>query len=153
MRTGTAAFTIAEVLVFVAQSALTTTPAHAATEPTPNVPVPRHADALSIAHHAPHTPLRPQVFARFLTSHPDSSFVSELVNSLTHGFNIGYEGPRTQLTAPNLASARQHAKVVNDALSKEIAENRMAGPYPTPPSAISAAPVLVLSRRRMEDGD
>ncbi len=102
-------------------------------EPTPNVPLPRHADALSIAHHAPHTPLRPQVFARFLTSHPDSSFVSKLVNSLTHGFNIGYEGPHTHLTAPNLASASQHAKVVNDALSKEVAENRMAGPYPTPP--------------------
>ena len=32
---------------------------------------------------------------------PDSTFVSELVHSLTYGFNIGYYGPRTHLTAPN----------------------------------------------------
>ena len=104
-----------------------------AMEVTPSTPAPRPADPIPISSHAPHTPLRPQVFARFLTSHPDSHFVSKLVHSLTDGFNIGYHGPRTPLTAPNLISALQHPAVVDEALKKEVAENRMAGPFNTPP--------------------
>ena len=73
------------------------------------------------------------MFARFLTSHPDQAFVSRLIHSLTHGFNIGYTGPHTELIAPNLSSAHQHPNVINKALSKEVAEHRIAGPYPTPP--------------------
>jgi hypothetical protein len=52
-------------------------------------------------------PLRPQVFARFLASHPNEAFVSRLIHSLTNGFDIGYVGPHTQLTAPNFPSAYQ----------------------------------------------
>ena len=102
-------------------------------EATLAVPVLRHASPLSITSHAPHTPLRPQIFARFLTCHPDSDFVSQLIQSLTHGFNIGYQGPHTCLTAPNLMSAHQHPQIIDEALKKEVAENRMAGPYSTPP--------------------
>ena len=102
-------------------------------EVIPSVPALRHADPTPLSLHAPHTSLRPQVFARFLTSHPDPNFVSELVHSLTEGFSIGYHGPHTRLTAPNLASAFQHPQVVDEALKKEVAENRMAGPYDNPP--------------------
>ena len=93
----------------------------------------RVPDPPPITSHAPHTPLRPQVFARFLSSHPDEAFVSELIHSLTHGFSIGYTGPRTPLTAPNLRSASEHPHIVDKALQKEVAELRMAGPYPNPP--------------------
>ena len=80
-----------------------------------------------------HTPLRPQIFARFLSSHPDQAFVSRLIRSLTNGFNIGYTGPHTCTFAPNLPSAYQHPNIIDNALSKEVAEHRMAGPYPLPP--------------------
>ena len=103
-------------------------------EVTRSAPAPsRLADPTPISSHAPHTPLRPQVFARFLSSHPDSIFVSKLVQSLTDGFNIGYHGPHTPLIAPNLASALQHSQVVNEALKNEVTEKRMAGPFNTPP--------------------
>lgn len=85
-----------------------------------SVPAPsRPADPLPMSSHAPHTPIRLQVFARFLTSHPDSNFVSKLVQPLTDGFNIGYHGPRSP---PNLASSFQHPHVINEALSKEVAK-------------------------------
>jgi hypothetical protein len=68
--------------------------------------------------------VRSQVFAQFLASHPSKAFVSTLIHScsLTNGFDIGYVGPHTQLTAPNLPSAYQYPSVVNKALQKEIAE-------------------------------
>jgi hypothetical protein len=59
--------------------------------------------------------------------------VSELLHSLKYGFNIGYSGPHTTLTARNLPSAFEHPHVIDEALQKEVAEQRMAGPYPTPP--------------------
>lgn len=152
-QTSIATCTTAEVPVFVAQSAPTAMSVPTAMEVTPSAPAPRPTDPIPISSHAPHTPLRPQVFARFLTSHPDSHFVSKLVHSLTDGFNIGYHGPRTPLTAPNLISALQHPAVVDEALKKEVAENRMAGPFNTPLTATFAVPALVLSRRRTEAGD
>ena len=45
---------------------------------------------------------------------------------------MGYVGPHTQLTAPNLPSAYQYSAVVDEAFQKEIAENRIAGSYSAP---------------------
>ena len=90
----------------------------------------RHND---ISTKTTHTPLRPQTFAQFLAFHPNQAFVSRLIHSLTNGFDIGYIGPHTQLTAPNLPSAYQYPTVVDEALQKEIAEHRIAGPYSAPP--------------------
>lgn len=61
------------------------------------------------------TPLRPLEFERELAHHPDRRFVS----NFTHGFNIGYTGPRTHLVAPNLTSAKQHPEVVKASLKKK----------------------------------
>lgn len=66
-----------------------------------------------------YTPLRPQVFAPFLTSYPNQAFVSRLIHSLTNGFDIDNIGPHNQLTAPNLPSAYQYPKIVDDALENE----------------------------------
>ena len=122
-----------EVPIFVGQSAPTITHAPNAMEVTHVVPALRHAECLPITSHSLHTPLRPQVIARFLSTHQDPIFVSELIHSLPDGFNIGYQGPHTCITLPNLTSSSEHPEVVDEALSKEIAENRMAGPYDTPP--------------------
>ena len=132
--TSTATSTTKEVLVFLAQGVPTIMPALITMEATPAiVPALRHANPTLIAYHAPHTPLRPRILARFLNSHSDANFMSELINSLTNGFNIGYQGPHTHLTAPILTSACIHPTVIDEALMKEVAENRMAGPYDPPP--------------------
>ena len=43
-------------------------------------------------------------------------YLAELIHALTHGFNIGYTGPRTALIAPNLCSAMEHPHIVDEAL-------------------------------------
>ena len=85
-------------------------------EPAPGSP----ADPLPIHLHTIYTPLRLQVFARFLNKHPDQAFTSKLLHSLEYGFDIGYRGPHTPLIAKNLHSAIEHPKVIDEALQKEI---------------------------------
>ena len=76
-----------------------------------------------------------------------------LIHSLTYGFNIGYTGPHLPLTAPNLCSAYQYPNTVDEAVKKEVAEHRMAGPFSTPPTLIYAVRELASSPRRMVAGD
>ena len=122
---------IGRVLVFVATDVASAPTAEGV---TPSVPAPsRLADSLPINQHAVHIPLRPQVFAGFLADHPDKTFVSKLIKSLTSGFDIGYFGPHTPMVATNLRSASDHTEVIDEALQKELANNHMAGPYTNPP--------------------
>ena len=62
------------------------------------------ADHLPNHLHTIHTPLRRQVFARFLNKYPDKAFTSKLFHSLEYVFDIGYHGPHTPLIAKNLLS-------------------------------------------------
>ena len=118
--------TTSELFAFEAQSV------HTCREATHSVPAPsRHHD---ISTEFTYTPLQLQVFAQFLASHPNQAFVSRLIYSLTNGFDIGYIGPHHQLTVPNLPSAYPNTpQLLTRHLQKEIAEQRIAGPYPTPP--------------------
>ena len=119
---------------FEAQGVHTCMPVPTAREVIPSEPAPGSpADPLPIHLHTIHTPLRPQVFARFLNKHPDKAFTSKLLHSLEYGFDIGYRGPHTHLIAKNLHSALQHPKVIDEALQKEVTNNRLAGPYRTLP--------------------
>ena len=59
--------------------------------------------------------------------------MSELLANLTHGCNIGYEGPQFPLTAPHLPTALSHPHVIDKALREECVAGRMAGPYSHPP--------------------
>ena len=93
---------------------------------------PASADA-PIDLHKPDTPLQPAQFARLLRKHPDHSFVTSLLASLVHGFDLGYTGPRSRRTNPNLKSAYQHPNVVTHGLQLECTQGHMAGPYPSPP--------------------
>ena len=67
-----------------------------------------------------------------LASHPDRNFVYNLL-STQEGARIGYTGPRSDRVFPNLISAAQHPDVVSLNLQKEVALERVAGPYPSPP--------------------
>ena len=120
--------------VFEAQGVHTCTPVPTAREVIPNEPAPGSpVDPLPIHLHTIHTPLRPQVFAQFLNKHPDKAFTSKLLHSLEYGFDIGYHGPHTPLIARNLHSALEHPKVIDEALQKEVTNNRIAGSYRTLP--------------------
>ena len=109
--------------VFRVQNIHTCTYAQPVGEATQDLPAPiRHND---IRTQTTHTPLQPQILARCLTLHPNQAFVSRLIDSLTNGFDLGYIGPCTQLTAPNLPYAYQYPTIVDEALQKEIAEHRI----------------------------
>ena len=84
---------------------------------------------LPIHTHTIHTPLQVHLFELLLRTHPDQQFADYLVTSLFQGFRIGYNGPHTQLKAPNLCSAHDHPQVIDEALAKELSTNRIAGPY------------------------
>lgn len=57
------------------------------------------------------TPLQRHGFEQFLTAHPDQNFVSNILNILQFGADIGYRGPQFPRLTANFASARQHANV------------------------------------------
>ena len=73
------------------------------------------------------------VIARLLTHFPDQTFVSKLIQSLTLGFDIRYTGRHAPLMAPNLCSVSLHPDIIDDALAKEVHENRIVGPYVAAP--------------------
>ena len=127
------------VVVFEDSATPTLTSAQTVVAVTQSSPAPsRPADSSPIHAHTIHTPLRPHLFARFLNTHPEKALVSKLLLSLRFGFRIGYNGPYSPLTAPNLRSALEHPDVVDEdvvdeALRKEVAENRIPDPYPYHP--------------------
>ena len=51
------------------------------------------------------------------------------------GFSLHFEGSRKSFFAHNLLSARKNPEIVDAKLSKELAANRLAGPFDAPPFA------------------
>ena len=117
----------------MAQDAPISTCARSVREATQNGPAQSALSATPINQHTICTPLQPLNFAQLLSNYPDQAFVSKLIKSLSTGFDIGYKGPEGSLIAPDLHSASLHPEVIDEALSKEVNENRIAGPYLYPP--------------------
>ena len=88
-----------------------------------------------ISEHMTYTPLRPLTFERELSLHPDKGFVHQLILNLSHGCNIGYDGPQFPLIAPNLPSAFLSLITIDEAIAKECSLSRLAGPFSHPPMA------------------
>ena len=136
------------VSAFVVHDAPMPTHALHVTEGIPDVSAPsRHNDILTVSIR---TPLRSQVFVRFLSSHPDQAFVLRLIHSLTNSFDIGYTGPHTRIFAHKLPSAYKHPTVVDNALSKEVAEHKIAGPFHSITYTVQES---ASSRKRTVDGN
>ena len=78
------------------------------------------------------SPLRPDAWARLLTSHPDKAFGTYLTDGLTNGFRIGFNRcqPLTGVTKNMPSALRQHS-VVADYIRKEVTLGRMIGPLHT----------------------
>ena len=126
----------------MAQDAHTSTCAQSVREATQNGPALIAPSAIPINQHSICTPLRPLILARLLSDYPDQAFVSKLIQSLMSGFDIGYNGPQGPLITPNLISASLHPEVLDDALAKEMSENRIAGPYQYPPLPNTVIPEI-----------
>ena len=119
--------TMTRALVFEVTNAPTHTTAGIVADPTPSVGV--H----NLVSEPICTPLRPQNFARYLSTHPDKVVVQRLLHGIQYGFDIGYRGPVAGHTSPNLVSAHAHPDVIDAHLRKECKAGRIAGPFPAPP--------------------
>ena len=61
------------------------------------------------------------------------SVVDLLSNGFNCGFPLHYEGPQDSSCARNLLSANQNPEAVDIKLDKELAAQRIAGPFSSPP--------------------
>jgi len=86
-----------------------------------------------LSEHRPVTPICIAALEAELSTHPDNTFVSALLDGLHNGFRIGYNGPRNSLISNNLSSACDQPAIVSDYLSKECSRGHTAGPYVAPP--------------------
>ena len=61
------------------------------------------------------------------------STVEFLISGFTHGFQIHFQGERKSCTSNNLLSALENPAAVDAKLGKELAAQRLAGPFQSPP--------------------
>ena len=68
-----------------------------------------------------------------LAAYPDKLFVDNLINCFVNGFRIGFSGPEFSNIGYNLKSANSFESVITDAITNELKESRIAGPFASPP--------------------
>ena len=90
----------------------------------------------SVPHHLQHqlqptivTPVNADLLEFNLQDHPDQQLVQQVIQGFRHGFSLKYKGPRDGHIPPNLASARQYSKQLQQHLNKEIAKGCILGPF------------------------
>ena len=82
----------------------------------------------------------------YLQGHPEPHIVKYVLTGLRAGFDLGYNGARTNISRNNNKSARDNPVEVTKAIHKELARGHTAGPFPFPPfpvnhiSPLGAAP-------------
>ena len=59
--------------------------------------------------------------------------VAEVINSLTHGVDIGFSSTVRASNTPNMKSALENRKVIDATLTKEVQSGWSAGPFSSPP--------------------
>lgn len=89
------------------------------------------------------SPLIVSKFQMELCNHPDRAAVSYVLEGLKHGFRLGFSPSSWVLksSCTNMRSAIQQPSVIDDYLQTEIAQGRIAGPFP-----LSPFPYLHISR-------
>ena len=79
------------------------------------------------------TPVNIKNFSSLLENHPDHELYDYLVDGLTNGFHIGFDGPHSTATPKNSKSATEHSEAVTNAICKELERKHTSGPFTTPP--------------------
>lgn len=114
-----------------------------------NVQVDALPNSQTISNITPSTPLRWQMFASMLCSHPDQSFVTQLVSDLRFGVRVGYSGPRDKFRpSPNLPIDSAHESFVDEEMKKEVELGRRMGPFVSPPFPnLIVSPIGVVTKK------
>ena len=69
---------------------------------------------------SPSTPINIPKRSAYLSDHPDRASVDTLLTGLTHGFKIGFQGPRVPKEYSNLLSARDNPSIISKNILKEV---------------------------------
>ena len=80
----------------------------------------------------------------------NSLFKQQIRKYFAHGFHVGYSnsGKLLRSSNRNLKSASLHTEVIDKYLAKEVALNRVAGPFPIPPiHGLHISPFGVIPKR------
>ena len=94
------------------------------------------------------TPLIKEAWLHHLQSYHHRDLAQYFLDSISNGFQIGFQGANLQSANKNLQSATAHPNIVEEYLKHELSLGRMSGPYP-----ISVCPdVHVSSRAQMNKG-
>ncbi|KAL9977625.1 hypothetical protein ACROYT_G015051 [Oculina patagonica] len=81
---------------------------------------------------SPPTPINIPKLESYLHDHPNQSFVQYLLSGFSHGFKIGYSGPRAPQEFPNLPSAKENPSIIDKNMLKEVSLGHTAGPFLSP---------------------
>ena len=89
--------------------------------PHPTRQLPSHLAAVT-------TPLHLSAWKKAFKVHPDKDFSHHNIQGITSGFHIGFEYGKVtcQAASTNLSSTSQHPAVVEEYISKELGEGRIA---------------------------
>ena len=81
------------------------------------------------------SPIRVDKLPHEVLTHPDQSFVTYILDGLQNGFCVGFNLASVSLKSvtQNMPSASLQPSVIDDYLSMELAEGRVAGPFSSPP--------------------
>ena len=79
------------------------------------------------------TPVNVEVLRFELAGYPDLTMKDYLLNGFTHGFDIGYKGPRRAVQCQNQLSASANPEHITEAIKKELLRGHTAGPFLSPP--------------------
>ena len=78
------------------------------------------------------TPVNVEVLRFELAGYPDLTMKDYLLNGFTHGFDIGYKGPRRAVQCRNQLSASANPEHITEAIKKELLRGHTAGPFLSP---------------------
>ena len=77
-------------------------------------------------------PVKLQHLAKLLVGY-QCDLVEILISGFSYGFPLRFEGERRSLASKNLVSALHNPQAVDMKLGQELAANRLAGPFLSPP--------------------
>ena len=97
------------------------------------------------------TPVRSLKYQAYLQGYPQPVF-DLLIKGFTEGFRIHFTGTSSSRIPNNLLSAYEHPDIVQNKLNKELQENRLVGPFRSPPFAkFHVSPIGVVPKKAPGD--
>ena len=92
------------------------------------------------------TPINVQKFTHWIKGF---EFQDYLIQGLTDGFRIGYEGPRFSRECENLKSCRDLPHIVTEKIDMELALGRIQGPFDDPPfQNLQVSPIGLVPKKK-----